>query len=322
MIRCVVIGCGWAGRHHLNTLKSRSDVVLAGAVEPLKSRQDEIADTYGIPVFSDVDMLLKSIPDIDLAVVATIPGLHREICTAVMEAGIDIYCEKPVCRSSEEILLLEEIANRKGVCFGVAFNQRYGDAVLKAQEILSHNSVKFHLVTASMYQQLPVNLSDNIREDFMLTDAVCHLLDAVTFLCGPVKAVKAFANKLQSELYSDVGAVLLFENGAIGTVSHSSVGGALDTQHPFQCIDIHTDEFRMCIDNQFDRLTVYPHTRKERLVYETSVFRRRDYVISMERALGAYLEAVKNGDEPPCGLAAALVNMQVIEEMKLSIQGK
>lgn len=322
MLRCVVIGCGWAGKHHLQTLKDNEEAELIAAVEPDGILREKIQDDYQIQVFSDVKQLIETVPDIDIAVVATVPDLHKHVCMMLIEKGINIYCEKPVCRNSEDIRYLKELADAKGIRFGAAFNQRFGDAVLKAKEILNESGGSVHLVTASMYQHLPVKVSDNVREDFMLTDAVCHLLDIVTFLCGTVKEVKAFGTKKESEIYSDVGAAFLLQDGGVGTISHSNVGGMIETQHPFQCIDIHTRECRMRIENQFDRLTVYPHSSMERLVYETSVFLRRDYGVSMERALSAYLKAIKEGGELPSDIASALVNMQVIEEMKDSIQGR
>lgn len=322
MVKCVVIGCGWAGMHHLDTLQRREGTELTAAVDPDSEIQKKVRETYHIPVFSDTGELLRERRDIDIAVVATVPDLHREICEKLIQAGIHVYCEKPVCRNSAEIRVLKELAQEKGIRFGVGFNQRFGDAVMRAKELLAKSGSAMHLVTASMYQQLPVRLSENVREDFMFTDAVCHLLDIVMYLCGPVKEIKAFANKIESEIYSDVGAVLMFENGCIGTVSHSNVGGRLDTQHPFQCIDIHTEECRMQIENQFDRLTVYPHESVERIVYETSVFSRRDYAVSMTRALEAYLRAIQEGGEMPSDITSALVNMQVIEAMKSSVQRK
>ncbi len=320
MLRCVVIGCGWAGMHHLQTLKDNEETDLIAAVEPDETLREKIRKNYLIQVFPDVKQLIGNVPDIDIAVVATVPDLHKPICTMLIEKGIHIYCEKPVCRNSRDIRYLKELADAKGIRFGVAFNQRYGDGVRKAKEILNESGGSVHLVTASMYQHLPTKLSDNVKEDFMLTDAVCHLLDVVTFLCGAVEKVKAFGTKKESEIYSDVGAVLLLQNGGVGTISHSNVGGMIETQHPFQCIDIHTAEYRMCIENQFDRLTVYPHATMERLVYEPSVFLRRDYGVSMERALNAYLKAIREGGELPSDIASALINMQVIEEMKDSIQ--
>lgn len=322
MLKCVVIGCGWAGRRHMDAINASRRAVLVGAAEADAARRKDISGTYKIPVFPDTMTLLNHILDVDVAVVATIPDLHKGICELLIEAGIQVYCEKPVCRDSEDIRYLKERAELKGVRFGVAFNQRYGDSILKAKEFLLREKSPLHLVTASMYQHLPIKLSDNVRMDFMLTDAICHLLDIVTFLCGPVKEVKAFGSKIGSELYSDIGAALLFSNGAVGTISHSNVGGRLETQHPFQCIDLHTGTCRLCIENQFDRMTVYPHGREERLVFEPSVFRRRDYDVSMTRALEEYLKALEAGEDLPSDIASALANMRVIETMKLSIQNK
>lgn len=320
MLRCVVIGCGWAGRHHIDTITSSKAAVLVAAVDPDLKTGREISHKYNIPVFCDLRQLLDSTSKIDVAVVATIPDLHLPICTLLLEAGINIYCEKPVCRNSTDIQTLKILADQKGLRFGVVFNQRYGDVVLKAKSLLEKENSILHLITASMYQHLPTKLTSNVKEDFMLTDALCHLLDIVTFLCGPVKDVKAFANKNESEIYSDVAVALSFENGCIGTISHSNVGGKLETQHPFQCIDLHTNECRIRMENQFDRLTIYPHDRLEQIVYEASVFQKRDYSISMERACIAFLEAVCEGGELPSDISHAIENMQVIEAIKASLQ--
>ncbi|TAH73793.1 MAG: Gfo/Idh/MocA family oxidoreductase [Anaerolineaceae bacterium] len=322
MLRCAVIGCGWAGRHHIETIAESNTSVLVAAVDPDPIVGEDIKSRHNIPIYTDVIELLHNVDDIDVAVVATLPDLHKPICSRLIDEGINIYCEKPVCRNSEDIFLLKEQADRKGIKFGVVFNQRYGDAVLKAKELLEKDNTVLHLITASMYQHLPDMLTSNIKEDFMLTDALCHLLDVVTYLGGSVKDAKAFANKIESELYSDVGVALQFKNGCIGTISHSNVGGKFDTQHPFQCIDLHTKESRLRIDNQFDRLTVYPHDSMGQIVYETSVFKRRDYAVSMKRACEAFLEAINEGGELPSDINAALENMKVIELIKLSINKK
>ena len=98
------------------------------------------------------------------------------------------------------------------------------------------------------------------------------------------------------------------------------MGGKLDTQHPFQCVDVHTQNARYCIENQWDRLTVYPHGDMTRQVYETSVFQRRDYAVSMRLACEDYLRAVAEGKPLPADAAQALANMQVLETILDSIR--
>ena len=48
MLRCAVIGCGWAGRHHIETIAESNTSVLVAAVDPdpivgedIKSRHNQ-----------------------------------------------------------------------------------------------------------------------------------------------------------------------------------------------------------------------------------------------------------------------------------------
>ncbi len=319
MNRCVVIGCGWAGRHHLDAVAASEYGTLAAAVEPNADRRAAAASMYGIPVYESLEALLASKTPFDTGIVATLPGLHGQQCRKLIDAGKNILCEKPVCRTSAEISALQREAQAAGVRFGVVFNQRYGAAVRKAKELIEAEGGATHLITASMYQHWPTKTGGHITDTFMITDACCHLLDLMTYLCGPVRMVKAVAGKVGSELYSDISASLLFKNGCIGCMSHTNVGGKLDTQHPFQCVDVHTQNARYCIENQWDRLTVYPHGDMASQVYETSVFRRRDYAVSMRLACEDYLRAVAEDRPLPADAGQALTNMQVLEAILASI---
>ncbi len=320
MNRCVVVGCGWAGRHHLDTVAASAYARLAAAVDPDENKRQEAARRYGVSVYDSLESLLASGTGFDTGIVATLPALHGPQCAALIAAGKNVLCEKPVCRSSAEIAALGQAARKAGVRFGVVFNQRYGAAVRKAKELLEAEGGRLHLITASMYQHWPTKTGGHITDTFMLTDACCHLLDLMTHLCGPVRQVKAVSSKVDSELYSDVAAALLFENGCVGCMSHSNVGGKLDTQHPFQCVDVHTQNARYRIENQCDRLTVYPHGAQAQQVYETSVFQRRDYAVSMRLACEDYLRAVAQDRPLPADVDQALANMQVLEAVLASIR--
>ena len=319
MIRCVVIGCGWAGMHHLETIVLSNHARLGAVVDADPEKLRMLSEKYGVPAYASLEELIASGTEFDAAVVSTLAPLHKEQCLMLIEAGKHILCEKPVCRSTQDIAFLKECAGKAGTRFGAVFNQRFGDAVQKAKELITEEGDTIHLVTASMYQHWPTKTGGHIDEYFMITDACTHLLDVVTYLCGRVAAVTAVANKVESELYSDVVAALLFENGAVGTFSHTNVGGKLDTQHPFQCIDVHTKKFRLRIENQFDRLIVYRHDDMAQQVYETSVFKRRDYSVSLMRACEGFLNAVDTNTPLPADIDEALVNMRVIDAIKQSI---
>lgn len=319
MLRCAVIGCGWAGNQHIKSIIESSYSQLAAVVEPDTARADITLKTFGVPVFSSLDALLSTKVEFEVGIVATLPGLHYEQCIALANAGKHILCEKPVCRNSKDIEALALVANETGVCFGVVFNQRYGHAVEQAKILLKDDNTSIHLITASMYQHLQAWIGNHVDENMLITDSCCHMLDLVTFFGGPIKSVKGLAKKVDSDIYSDIASLLEFESGGVGIMSHTGVGGKLDTQHPFQCLDIHTGKARYRIENQFDSLIVFPHDGEARLIYETSVFRARDYTVSLRNACDAYYRALYEGGEPPVGINDALTNMRCLEAIMQSV---
>lgn len=319
MNRCVVIGCGWAGTHHMETIVASPIAQLVAVVESDPDRANIVAKEYNLPAFHSLNDLLCSDVNFEVGVVATLADSHKEYCVALADAGKHILCEKPVCRNSKDIEKIVQAVKKAGVKFGAIFNQRYGEAVQKAKELLTADHTPIHLITGSMYQHFPVQLGGHIREDFIITDSCCHLLDLITFFGGPVYRMNGIAKKINSEAYSDITALLDFESNGIGVMSHTTVGGKLDSQHPFQCIEIHTGNARYKIENHCDRLIVYPHDSMAQTVYETSVFRARDYSVSLRAACNDFLQALEKGGDPPIGIEEALTNMQYLEAITGSI---
>ena len=49
MNRCAVIGCGWAGRHHMETAAESAFAELAAVVDPDENKRQAASERYGIP---------------------------------------------------------------------------------------------------------------------------------------------------------------------------------------------------------------------------------------------------------------------------------
>mgnify|MGYP002585172207 CR=1 FL=1 len=312
--RCVVIGCGWAGQYHARTVSESAVAELVALVEPSPIRAKAVGAEHGVPVYADLESVLAG-ERFDTAIVATLPTLHYEQVRRLLESGKDILCEKPLCRSSEEIRELKVLAEARGLRLGVVFNQRYGHAVQKAKELLKQDATPRHLITASMYQDFPKSPGGHIGELFLLTDSCCHLLDLMTYLAGPAMAGLAIGSKNELGVYTDVTASLRFMDGGVGSLTHSAYGGSLETQHPFQRIDIHTEQARYCVESCVGKLTVYPHGSQMRETYIPPVFEPHDYGVTMTRACRMFLNALHDGSPLPASAEDAYRNMVMIETL-------
>jgi len=312
--RCVVIGFGWAGQRHARAIADCEAAELAAIVEQDAERRQQAEAQYDVPVFAGTEEVLSGAV-FQTAIVATLPPTHEALCELLLKNGKHVLCEKPLSRSAKAVRRLANLAKARGVQLGVVFNQRYGHAVLMAKRLLSEDPTARQLITASMYQNFPKEPRGHFGAYYLLTDSCCHLLDLMTYLIGPATEGSAIGHQNRAGIYINVAAILRFENGCVGTLTHSAWGGALDTQHPYQQIDIHTEQARYCIENTVGRLTVYPHGKTMHQVYEPSVFERRDYDLTMERACQDFLCAIAAGQAAPVPAADALQNVSMIEQL-------
>ena len=73
-------------------------------------------------VYADANSLIKAERGkIDFLVVATTNETHYAIARAALQAGIDVFCEKPLSLTLKEASELERIAKRKGLVLGIPF---------------------------------------------------------------------------------------------------------------------------------------------------------------------------------------------------------
>lgn len=316
--RCIVVGCGWAGVQHAQTVHDSEVAQLTALVEPNAQRALQMKERFGVQVYASLEDALER-ADFDTAVVATLPHLHARQCRLLLEHGKDVLCEKPLCPGKDEIAQLMDVARAHGVQLGVVFNQRYGCAVQRAKALLEEDTSPRQLITASMYQNFHVLRGEHIGEMFLLTDSCCHLLDLMTYLVGPVAEERAIGNRDERGVFVNVAATLRFAGGCVGTMAHSAYGGELETQHPFQQIEIHTQRARYVIDSLVDRLTVYPHANERREIYEPSVFERRDYGHTMTLACRDFLQALYRREPVPVPARDAWLNAAAIETLCASI---
>ena len=125
-----VVGFGWMGRvhtqaylrvpHHFPQLGVRPELVAVADEVP--GRAEEAAARYGFATASRDWREVATDPRVR-AVSITAPNfLHREIGTAMAEAGRHIWIEKPVGLTAADARAVAEAARRAGVQGTVGFN--------------------------------------------------------------------------------------------------------------------------------------------------------------------------------------------------------
>ena len=113
-IRIAVIGNGIIGEQHLNNYKKIDGCEVVAICDINEERLNYIGNTFGIQRrFTHIGKLLQE-KDIDAVDVCLHNNMHAPVAIAAMEAGKDVYCEKPMAGSYADALSMYEAMERTG----------------------------------------------------------------------------------------------------------------------------------------------------------------------------------------------------------------
>ena len=124
MLRAAVIGAGFVGRAHIESLR-RQGIPVLGVLGSSRDRAAESARALRIDrAYSSLDELAKD-KEVDVVHICTPNHLHAEQTTVLMRAGKHVMCEKPLAMNTKESAQLIDLARKENRVGGVTYNLRY-----------------------------------------------------------------------------------------------------------------------------------------------------------------------------------------------------
>ena len=101
-MRLGYVGLGWAtGAFHLPALANVPEATIAAGCDPSPERRSWWQRETGLPAFETPEELLDR-ADFDVAVIATPPAPHADLCVQALEHGRHVFCEKPFVATLDE----------------------------------------------------------------------------------------------------------------------------------------------------------------------------------------------------------------------------
>ncbi len=103
-VKIAVAGAGLIAQveHIPNLLAAPDHFAVVGVYDPSPSTRRFITERYGIPGFDNLDRLLSS-AEAEALLIATPDFHHGSIAGRALEAGLHVFCEKPLCYGAAEI---------------------------------------------------------------------------------------------------------------------------------------------------------------------------------------------------------------------------
>jgi predicted dehydrogenase/threonine dehydrogenase-like Zn-dependent dehydrogenase len=178
---------------------------------------------------TDTNALIAS-DDVDVIVVATRHDSHAGLVARALEAGKDVFVEKPLAINKEE---LERIAAAQSASGGrhvmVGFNRRFAPQVVKMKSLLMGvREPKSFIVTVNAGSIPAAHWTQDPRlGGGRIIGEGCHFVDLLRFLVGhPIESarVQSLGGAAGSIRDDKVAIVLSFTDGSWGTIHYLANG--------------------------------------------------------------------------------------------------
>ena len=134
------LGVGWIGRSRMQTLVASGAGSAVGVADPDAGQcRSAAALDPGCRAVASFEELLSS--DIDGLVIATPSALHARQAVAALEAGIAVFCQKPLGRDRGETERVVAAARDADRLLGADLSYRHTAATARAREVLESGAL-------------------------------------------------------------------------------------------------------------------------------------------------------------------------------------
>ncbi|MBZ6495738.1 Gfo/Idh/MocA family protein [Natrinema longum] len=135
-----ILGVGNIGIVHLKSAVAMPDVEVVAAADAVPENRARAERAGASRTYDDYGTLLES-EELDAAVVALPPFLHADAVEQAAQAGVDVFVEKPLARSTEEADALLATASEADIAVGVDHTLRYQPDMVGVKEAYDQGSV-------------------------------------------------------------------------------------------------------------------------------------------------------------------------------------
>jgi predicted dehydrogenase len=228
-VRVGVLGAGlFAGQVLLPAMQKAGAIEFAGVCTATGGTGKHAASRFGFRYCTTDETEIFSDASINTVLVATRHHLHARQVIAALQAGKHVFCEKPLCLTTQE---LAEVAQAKSaspdLLLMVGYNRRFAPMAVDLKRFLSEMrgpiSANYRInagaIPAGHWTQDPAQGGGRILGE------VCHFVDFLIFIAGSLpRTVFATAMPSPGNPPDSVAVNLTFDDGSIGTISYVAEG--------------------------------------------------------------------------------------------------
>ncbi|MFJ4028253.1 Gfo/Idh/MocA family oxidoreductase [Paenarthrobacter sp. NPDC089989] len=234
-----LVGVGRIGVMHARNIVALNEVlnpegthVRLKLTDVAQEHARSVAADFGAEFLPSVEELIAS--GIDGLVIATGTATHPDLIRAGVDAGIPVFCEKPVAVNVAESLPVLDYIREKGGTVQIGHQRRFDTGYLEAKRAYDAGELGWiHSVRAVTCDMTPPPVEFLATSGGLFRDCSVHDFDILRWLTGrEIVEVYAKGSNNGDPAIGEVGdvdtalAVVTFDDGTVGTVSASRYNGA------------------------------------------------------------------------------------------------
>jgi len=292
-VRLGVLGTGlFANATLLPAIKKNNRIKLIGIASASGLHAQHAAKKFKFAYATSSDDKIINDPDVNTIAILTRHDTHADLAVRALEAGKNVFVEKPLALNSDQLSEISEMLTADGCpLMAVGFNRRFAPLTLKLAEFLKgrNEAIYAHYRVNAGYIPLNHWTHDPEQGGGRIIGEGCHFIDFFTFLVGaaPV-SVSAVALPDKGKYHEDnVSMTFTFPDGSVGVVDYLANG---DKSFPKERVEVFCGG-KIAVLDDFRKLEMI-HDGKRKTVKSAQDKGWKDEWVT-------FAQAIREGGEPP-----------------------
>ncbi len=311
------IGAGnFAQGFLLPALKENAELVIV-ANESGASAQD-VQSKFGFRSSATDPGDVISSADVNTVFIATRHNLHADLICRALEAGKNVFCEKPLALNFEDAAKVARtysaLSSQRSTLFLIGFNRRFSPLVTKTKEFFGDpNEAKliFYRVNAGPVKRSDWTMDEEIGGGRIIGE-LCHFVDTAAYLAGDALPKSVVAKSLSSGRSDmadndNISVTIEYEDGTVATILYIANG---DKTLPKEELQVFSGG-RTAIMKNFTELELWRGSGKPHIVSGQGKGHNEE--------VEAFIKAIRSGSASPIPfdsiLATTLVTFAIRESL-------
>ena len=182
-INLAILGIGRIGKIHAENIISLKECNLKIIVDPI-SDFDQNYKNLGVKQSKHFDDLLNE-SDIDGVIICSPSKHHVSQIKNLSGLTKNIFCEKPLGLTIEEILSVKSLVAKKNLNLHIGFNRRYDPDFFELKRQISNGEIgDLHMIKITSRDPAPPPISYIKKSGGIFLDMTIHDFDMVKYLSG------------------------------------------------------------------------------------------------------------------------------------------